>query len=55
MFSYRLFDVHFLIPPKVWNICKERGWVRPTIYQAMYNAISKFSGTLFLFLDSRNL
>jgi aflatoxin B1 aldehyde reductase len=21
--------------------CKERGWVRPTIYQAMYNAISK--------------
>jgi len=22
--------------------CKERGWVRPTIYQGMYNAISKF-------------
>jgi aflatoxin B1 aldehyde reductase len=22
--------------------CKERGWVRPTIYQARYNAISKF-------------
>jgi aflatoxin B1 aldehyde reductase len=21
--------------------CKERGWVRPTIYQAVYNAISK--------------
>lgn len=21
--------------------CKERGWVRPTIYQGMYNAISK--------------
>ena len=21
--------------------CKERGWVRPTIYQAMYNAISQ--------------
>ncbi len=20
--------------------CKDRGWVRPTIYQAMYNAIS---------------
>lgn len=20
--------------------CKERGWVRPTIYQGMYNAIS---------------
>ena len=23
--------------------CKERGWVRPTIYQGMYNAISKYS------------
>jgi aflatoxin B1 aldehyde reductase len=22
--------------------CKERGWVRPTIFQAMYNAISTF-------------
>lgn len=22
--------------------CKERGWVRPTIYQAIYNAISKY-------------
>jgi aflatoxin B1 aldehyde reductase len=28
---------------EVWNICKERGWVKPTIYQAMYNAISKFT------------
>jgi aflatoxin B1 aldehyde reductase len=26
---------------EVWNICNERGWVKPTIYQAMYNAISK--------------
>jgi aflatoxin B1 aldehyde reductase len=25
---------------EVWNICKERGWVKPTVYQAMYNAIS---------------
>lgn len=25
--------------------CKDRGWVRPTIYQAMYNAISQFLGT----------
>jgi aflatoxin B1 aldehyde reductase len=25
---------------EVWNICNERGWVKPTIYQAMYNAIS---------------
>jgi aflatoxin B1 aldehyde reductase len=22
-------------------ICNERGWVRPTIYQGMYNAISE--------------
>ena len=26
---------------EVWNICNERGWVKPTVYQAMYNAISK--------------
>ena len=28
---------------EIWNICNERKWVKPTIYQAMYNAISKFS------------
>lgn len=27
-------------------MCKERGWVRPTIYQGMYNAISKPSNSL---------
>ena len=26
--------------------CKERGWVRPTIYQGMYNAISKHFGLI---------
>ncbi|KAF2271237.1 aflatoxin B1 aldehyde reductase member 2 [Westerdykella ornata] len=26
---------------EVWNICRERGWVKPTIYQAMYNAITR--------------
>ncbi|KAK5371076.1 hypothetical protein LTR20_007317 [Exophiala xenobiotica] len=26
---------------EVWNIAKERGWVKPTIYQAMYNAITR--------------
>jgi aflatoxin B1 aldehyde reductase len=26
---------------EIWNICNERNWVKPTIYQAMYNAISK--------------
>lgn len=24
-----------------WNIAKERGWVKPSIYQAMYNAITR--------------
>ncbi|KAF2818754.1 aflatoxin B1 aldehyde reductase member 2 [Ophiobolus disseminans] len=26
---------------EVYNICKERGYVKPTIYQAMYNAITR--------------
>lgn len=26
---------------EIWNIAKERGWVKPTIYQAMYNAITR--------------
>jgi aflatoxin B1 aldehyde reductase len=26
---------------EVWNIANERGWVKPTIYQAMYNAITR--------------
>lgn len=26
---------------EIYNIARERGWVKPTIYQAMYNAISK--------------
>ena len=32
-------------------MCKERGWVRPTIYQGMYNAISKlpFAGHISYF------
>ena len=33
---------------EIWNIANERGWVKPTIYQAMYNAISKStSNTLY--------
>lgn len=27
---------------EIVTICNERGWVRPTIYQGMYNAISEF-------------
>ncbi|KIV77955.1 hypothetical protein PV11_09728 [Exophiala sideris] len=26
---------------EVWNIAKQKGWVKPTIYQAMYNAITR--------------
>lgn len=26
---------------EIYNIAKERGWVKPSIYQAMYNVISK--------------
>ncbi|KAG9783913.1 Aldo/keto reductase, partial [Aureobasidium melanogenum] len=26
---------------EIWNIANERGWVKPTIYQAMYNAITR--------------
>lgn len=28
--------------------CKERGWVRPTIYQGMYNAISELISSRYL-------
>jgi aflatoxin B1 aldehyde reductase len=31
---------------EVYNICNERGWVKPTIYQAMYNAISRLPSSL---------
>lgn len=33
--NYTAFEVAEIV-----ILCKERGWVRPTIYQAMYNAIS---------------
>lgn len=26
---------------EIWTMCNERGWVKPTIYQGMYNAISE--------------
>lgn len=41
--NYTAFEVAEIV-----TICNERGWVRPTIYQAMYNAISKFGPTLEL-------
>lgn len=34
--NYTAFEVAEIV-----TICNERGWVRPTIYQAMYNAISE--------------
>lgn len=36
--NYTAFEVAEIV-----TMCNERGWVRPTIYQAMYNAISKDS------------
>lgn len=41
--NYTAFEVAEIV-----TICNERGWVRPTIYQAMYNAISEFGPTLEL-------
>jgi aflatoxin B1 aldehyde reductase len=35
--NYTAFEVAEIV-----TICNERGWVRPTIYQGMYNAISEF-------------
>lgn len=35
--NYTAFEVAEIV-----TMCNERGWVRPTIFQAMYNAISKF-------------
>jgi aflatoxin B1 aldehyde reductase len=35
--NYTAFEVAEIV-----MICNERGWVRPTIYQGMYNAISRF-------------
>jgi aflatoxin B1 aldehyde reductase len=35
---YTAFEVAEIV-----TLCNERGWVRPTIYQAMYNAISESS------------
>ena len=26
---------------EIYNICKERGWVRPSVYQAMYNLLQR--------------
>lgn len=34
--NYTAFEVAEIV-----TMCNERGWVRPTIYQAMYNAISE--------------
>lgn len=36
--NYTAFEVAEIV-----TLCNERGWVRPSIYQAMYNAISMFS------------
>lgn len=40
--NYTAFEV-----AEICILCAERGWVRPTIFQAMYNAISKDISSLF--------
>lgn len=42
--NYTAFEVAEIV-----TLCNERGWVRPTIYQAMYNAISEFRSPWHLF------
>lgn len=29
---------------EIYNVAKERGWVLPVLYQAMYNCFSEFNG-----------
>lgn len=40
--NYTAFEV-----AEVVTLCAERGWVRPTIFQAMYNAISECRQSIF--------
>ncbi|KAF2450544.1 aflatoxin B1-aldehyde reductase [Karstenula rhodostoma CBS 690.94] len=40
--NYAAFEV-----AEIAIICRDKGWVRPTIYQACYNAISGLAGGLF--------
>lgn len=40
--NYTAFEVAEIV-----TLCAERGWVRPTIYQAMYNAISEYPLMLY--------
>jgi aryl-alcohol dehydrogenase-like predicted oxidoreductase len=31
---------------EIYNIAKERGWIKPSIFQAMYNAISEYTSMI---------
>lgn len=42
--NYAAFEVAEIV-----TLCNERGWVRPTIYQAMYNAIGELLSIGFFF------
>jgi aflatoxin B1 aldehyde reductase len=39
---------------EIVTICNERGWVRPTIYQAIYNVFSKYFPIPLIFYFSKN-
>ena len=31
----------FVIQAEIYYICKQNGWVLPTVYQGMYNAVTR--------------
>ena len=45
--NYTAFEVAEIV-----TLCNERGWVRPTIYQGIYNAISEYNCLTFVQLGS---
>ena len=32
---------YFVIQAEIYYICKQNGWVLPTVYQGMYNAVTR--------------
>ena len=32
---------YFLVQAEIYYICKQNGWILPTVYQGMYNAITR--------------
>ena len=32
---------YFLVQAEIYYICKQNGWILPTVYQGMYNAVTR--------------